>query len=36
MIDTDWDSYLKGLATVNKKEQEWILGINPKQKDFKI
>lgn len=30
MIDTDWDRYIKGLAPVNKKEQEWILGVNPK------
>ncbi|CAD8153922.1 unnamed protein product [Paramecium pentaurelia] len=35
-IQMDWDEYMKGLAIVNKIEQEWILGINPKQKEQKF
>ncbi|CAD8072857.1 unnamed protein product [Paramecium primaurelia] len=35
-IQIDWDEYMKGLERVNKIEQEWILGINPRQKEQKI
>ncbi|CAD8066079.1 unnamed protein product [Paramecium sonneborni] len=35
-ISIDWDDYIKGLANVNKVEQEWILGINPKQRESKF
>ncbi|CAD8174084.1 unnamed protein product [Paramecium pentaurelia] len=35
-MQIDWDEYMKGLERVNKIEQEWILGINPRQKEQKI
>ncbi|CAK64263.1 unnamed protein product (macronuclear) [Paramecium tetraurelia] len=35
-IQVDWDEYIKGLTNVNKVEQEWILGINPKQREQKF
>ncbi|CAD8050274.1 unnamed protein product [Paramecium primaurelia] len=35
-MNTNWNQYMDGLDSVNKYEQEWILGVNPKQKAFQI
>ncbi|CAD8141637.1 unnamed protein product [Paramecium octaurelia] len=34
--NSNWSQYMDGLNDVIKKEQEWILGVNPKQKTFQL